>query len=562
MVKIEQNTFSKNFISPDIPPTEIQFITYESVLLEPNRNMYSHSPVMHKTTSYTQIDAMLDKMLYEVEKEQEKLFSLDLDILEPDSPPCINSLELNPSTDALIEVPIKKSIRVPKVYQTTHEIKINDDNLFESVNFENGNRAAQENEYDLISFTEDVDRSNLSQYTNTDDRIEEARALINDVSDEDELQKLCKYEIQFDFAQRASSESLSEGYPEIMDDCADTFIDDDYETIEQRPLTYAYQLHDSRTGNDIWWEGTYRNLSIVPEEEEENLSLASENRSKMYFSKPCQNSEVLSQKLLRSFSSHDSSKSDTDTSSSFSSSSSEGHYETCEKVIKAEVKLLVKTSEGGKEAVEIRSVRDFIEPPEKIKRDSAEKNKCKTLPSKFSEKISSISSKFSNILDSSKKKSVSYSLLPTCSTNDDVNETKHSNKPTFTLQRLFIKNPDESNTQGNLVNSKELTKSRTELFATSNDNFPLKFDNKDSMSLDNKNEKFDLYENKPFYPCYNQYKPIQKNSSTVYVSPTLDDGNFPQAYCDWLTHRGDLSRGEGNSCSVLNSYAWSFAIGS
>lgn len=533
------------------------------------------SQYLHKTTSYTQIDAMLEKMLFEVEK-QEKLFGLDLDVLEPEEP-CVNTLELVPSTDALIEVPIKKSIKKPKVYETTQEILIDDDKSdhpYEYVTFNNNNKPQEtvDHSYDLIDFGENTGR-------NLDKIVEDINTLVEAVKEDEacmvlekdsedlEKQYTSNFKIDFDRITIASSETLSDKYPDSWNDPNessdpnDTFIDDDYEVIENKPLSYAYQLHDNRTGNDIWWEGTYRNLSIVPEEDEENLSLLSSCYSnKAYGSKQYTTliSTPESVPLVPSINLPneeivETESSPSDSSSTFSTSSDEGTYETSEKVVKAEVKLLVKTSDKGKEAIEIRSVREFMENSPKGNLEPLEENKktmkerSQTLPSKLSEKFSNITNKFSSLLE--KKKSSSYSLLPDTD-NIEPNTKEGSAKPSFTLQRLFVRNPEADLVKpgdSNLTKTKELSKSKTELFATSNERFPLEYD-PESRNLCEVN-KVDLYANIPFYPCYDQYsqnvEPSRSNASTQFVSyPLVESSEIPQAYCDWLPQKEDPPRGK------------------
>lgn len=238
-------------------------MTYESVLL--------HSSPLPR--SYKQIDDLLDKMLVDVE-EQEKLFGLDLDVLDSGDNSFVNTLELVPETDALIEIPVRKS----SVFQSYQEIHI-------------------------------------------DDKDDSTKLLL------------------------ASSESLNEDQ------------DDGYEPIEYNPLTHAYQTLDSpNIDSDIWYEGTYRNLSIVPEEDEdETISLLSHNSfstsspSSSYY----QYFKFMDNKNMNN-------SSETDSSQSSDSDDDSSRYQS---TVKAEVKLLVKTTEPGKEAIEIKSVREFLKKP-------------------------------------------------------------------------------------------------------------------------------------------------------------------------------------------------------
>lgn len=536
----------------DQQTTGSQIVTYESVLLTPDHNKpfnRSNSPI-NNTTSYAHIDIMLERMLNEVE-QQEKIFGLDLDVLEPEES-CINTLELVPSSDALIEIPVKDCIRKPKVYECVHEILINDNSnmisndIKENVDLINFDDGAKENELEKISFA----TANLITTLECD----EARMLLNEdiESNVGDPRKCDMY-----FVRKASSESLSDNYPDSWSDTNENCVDPDYEPIEHStPLKYAYQLYDNRTGNDIWWEGTYRNLSIVPEEDEESASLLG-TYSGSYLNKPYLNipnttndSLVLSDNLKSSSSS---------LSSSSASSSDEGHYETFEKVVKAEVKLMVKTTDKGKEAIEIRSVREFMEDPKKevpMADESKIKRKTNLLP-KISKKINNLSSKFSNILDSNRKKSSTYAVLEnTCNVKHEP-VVKHKNhKPSFTLPRLFVRTNEAepikpSKSDSNLLENKELSKSRSELVATPSETFPLQFhpDNWDYLKTDLDENKIDLYANRPFYPCYNQYtvKPnlFQTNPFTEFTSnPFSCNSPIPQAYCDWLSEQEDISRGK------------------
>lgn len=530
---------------------------------------------LHKTTSYTQIDAMLEKMLFEVEK-QEKLFGLDLDVLESEEP-CVNTLELVPSTDALIEVPIKISMKKPKVYETTQEILISDnkeDCPYEYVTFNNKNKSQElvDHSYDLIDFGESTGKHLDEIVENINSLVEAVKedeaCMLQEKDDPENLEKQYPSDLKIDFDRItiASSETLSDKYPDSWndpteDDPNDTFIDDDYELIENKPISYAYQLHDNRTGNDIWWEGTYRNLSIVPEEDEENLSLLSSCYSNKAYGSKSYTTLISTPEAVRlvpplnalNNDTAETESSSSDSSSTFSTSSDEGTYETAEKVVKAEVKLLVKTSDKGKEAIEIRSVREFMENFPKSNSEPLEENKkimkekSQTLPSKLSEKFSNITNKFSSLLE--KKKSSSYSLLPETD-NIHFSTKEGSGKPSFTLQRLFVRNPEADLVKlgdSNLMNTKELSKSKTELFATSNERFPLEYDPQ-SINLCETN-KVDLYANIPFYPCYDQYSqkidPSRSNTSTQFVCYPLEESSeIPQAYCDWLPQKGDPPRGK------------------
>ncbi|KAG5895835.1 hypothetical protein JTB14_038265 [Gonioctena quinquepunctata] len=557
---IEKDAAQKDLSSPGT-----QFISYESVLLNANRSVSpTSSPpkFLHRTTSYTQIDAMLEKMLFEVEK-QEKLFGLDLDVLEPEEK-CFNSLELHPSTDALIEVPIKKTIRKPKVYETTRELMITQEECpFDLITFTGKPQKELPHEYDLISFQESDKSKELDEITqNMDDLVKAVEAdesmLFTDKPENEYLERPYNFKIDLEKAATASSESLSDHYPDSWNDEQEQgTVDDDYEFIENKPLTHVVQLHDHKTGNDIWWEGTYRNLSIVPEEDEENVSLlGSCYSSKTYNATPytplidSQGNGLTSSKRMSSgqSSSFENDYSSDESSSGLTTSSDEGTYETGEKVVKAEVKLMVKTSDRGKEAIEIRSVREFMDISGRSNvpsADSLPKNKLKersqTLPGRLSEKINNITNKFSGLLE--KKKASSYFQLPVDET-DTGNKQKEGdkNKPTYTLQRVFVRNP-ESDFLVKGAAAKDAPKIKTELLATSSNHFPLDFDPNKQTESDT--HKVDLFANIPFYPCYSQYSTTPKSPATLFISsPFSDNSQIPQAYCDWLPEKGDNPGGK------------------
>lgn len=323
-----------------------------------------------QSVTYSQIDIILDKMLQEVEEQEQKLFSLDLDVVEPH---CVNTLELLPTTDALIEVPIKKSIKVPKrkVYETSQCIQVTE-NPYELVNFGgNGNVV-------MSVPVEGDEACNLLEYCG------------DSFGDKPFTSH---YTLEFSKPSCASAESLNDSVASsptyLKGECIDP-EEHDYEPIDTQSVNnFDYQLHD---GEDVWWEGTYRNLSVVPEEDEETAP----------------------SDLLEPLVSEDSSSSD---------SPDEGSYDLAENLVKAEVKLMVKTVDKGRENIEIRSVRDFIQPKEGKK-------------SKLGSKLHKLGSKVSNFL--------------------------HKEEPSFTLPRLFVKTPEGEGSK--------------ELVATSNNKMPLELD--------------------------------------------------------------------------------------
>lgn len=496
-------------------------LTYESVLLpRPTQSDPYHTDVIHKTTSYTQIDAMLEKMLCEVE-QQEKLFCLDLDLLDREEQ-CINTLELVPSTDAIIEIPIKKSIKVPKTYETTHQIDITDttqdkDENYGSIVFENSGNApapkSDDNDYDLIDFRDDPDPTpeNLDEIQVSVTRLlmevenDEAEMLLQNIAKDDYLEG-----IQFGNAQvqrTSSEESVKDSESSTSDSWEDENNTQDYEPVDNLSPTSKFLTceYDTPMPNlsDIWYEGTYRNLSIVPEEDEENLSLIGSQSNKSVSIKnysPFKNYEPISTSY---FTPHKDSKQSSfeQTDSDSSEYSQEKMYPPPkEKIIKAEVKLLVKTVEHGKEAIEIRSVREFVDPP--TKSDEFDFNKkSKTLPIRFA-----------------KREHMTRKYSDSCF---DIRAPALDEPPVFTLPRLFIRMPEPS--------AKECVKNRKELVATPSTNFPLhssSFQNNYSPQQNNRN--IDLFANTPFFPCYNSSR------SSPPVPSFQHPSEIPKAYCDWL----------------------------
>lgn len=535
-----QRYLAKRIFSPDLSLPGTQFITYESVLLPSNSVSYvsldqsSELPLIHRTTSYTHIDAMLESMLFEVQK-QEKLFGLDFDLIEPEQQ-CSNSLELLPSTDALIEVPIKKIVKKRKIYETTQQILVNQDEPPpDLITFTETPPSDTYQNYEDIDFPQSLDDISKSIETLITTVEADESKLLTARPEDEYLEKPYTYKIDFQRANTASSESLSDYYPDSWNDPneqRESSVEDDYDFMDLHPV----QLRDSRTGNEIWWEGTYRNLSIVPEEDEENQSLLSSCHSnKTYTNKqytPLVETKPPELGKDTSFEMDDS----TDYSSSRASSSSEGSYDVSQKLVKAEVKLMVKTTDGGKEAIEIRSVREFMDNPNKTIEDDHKnsKEKSQTLPSKLSEKLSNLTQKFSGFLD--KKKSSSYSPLLEKNTDEIFNGK--SSKPSFTLQNLFVRNLEPDNQNNSLAASKELSKSKTELLTASNQRFPLEFI-PNTPPIDD-SQRVDLFANIPFYPCYKPYPDSDVSIPTQFVSnPFTENRQIPEAYCDWLHQKED-----------------------
>lgn len=568
------------------PPASL---TYESVLLRPIRNREpSPDPLdpSHNISSYAQIDIMLERMLSEVDR-QEKLFGLDLDVLD-DSEPCINSLTLEPSSDAIIEIPIKKR---PRVYETKQEILLDEESDYEPVQFQGlkQNTPQEEPYYDLIQFVDETkptpsgdDNADLDEIQKSVTQLllevekDEAAALLNQISEEDgDGSRNYKYPVYFGKPKTASSESLSdwsnenENYPESWDSDDDP-PEYDYEPILSRSsdASHSYVPFENRENSDIWWEGTYRNLSIVPEEDEENLSLLGSCYSNKSFGNKTKNlPQYLDQGSKRcsyfgtsTVPTKDTSMDDYYTDTSKSRSTDESDYSGYEKIVKAEVKLLVKTSEKGKDEIEIRSVREFMDPSPQIK-DKPKKlepkklRRSQTLPAKLSNRLTGLTSRVSNIMSNNKRMSKSYGVLDEAETDHRDKIETVVKKPVFTLQRLFVRTPEskEMKTFGTLPRTKEKTGSRTELVPLSPEKFPLQYDLTASSNQPFTSAGgFDLFANPPFYPCYELTPPIDVNMHTnpftEFISnPFLSHSSVPQAYCDWLSSE-DEYRGNVQLC--------------
>ena len=456
---------------------------------------------------------MLDRMISEVET-QEKLFCLDLDLLEDDDAKCVNTLELVPSSDALIELPIK--VRQRELYESTSEIIIGDENNYELLSFcAKERKEVDDGASDLIQFDEP-----------TGSVIQVPKSEVAAVLLEDDVKEKCLWSQR---VKTASSESISDTSESATDSWNDN--EHEYELVDTNDILSKYLSgSDPHPSDDIWWEGTFRNLSIVPEEDEDNTSLLESKPNRKF------HSSLLGYEPIPKTNETGNAKGyETD------SSTDEEHHESNEKVVKAEIKLMVKTYEEGKEAIEIRSVKEFTEPS----LEHTERYRSQTLPTK-------LSSKEIGIFDKKISESCSY-----------LGAKNVENKPVYTLQRLFVKTSDGSSSS--LSNSRELCKSRTELIATGNENFPLtcNFGSYEILNNEEDNEhEIDLYANTPFYPCYEQNSiispfPVRTNPFIEFTEPSRDVSSIPKAYCDWLPRADAPIR--GNLClSVLNSYAWVF----
>ncbi|KAF5279399.1 hypothetical protein FQA39_LY05509 [Lamprigera yunnana] len=448
---IEGPTYHKGKSPVDVEKDSRLLETYESVLLSrPHYSSVKLPKFPPKSSSYAQIDAMLDRMLHEVEN-QEKMFALDLDILDQEES-FVNTLELVPTTDALLEIPIKKTIRVPKRYETTHNVFIN-----------------PETEPDLIDF---------------EDKDEDPR--IDLMSLEMSVEKLLK-DVEDDEAKSLLDDEEEPGAKCVSSESSSSTVENDKDEHFYEPMDVA-----SSSPYDIWWEGTYRNLSIVPEEEEESIHLAA---SKVFAN------------LASSKPSDSSSDSSTETDDN----------QNVEETIKADVRLLVKSNANGKSEIQICSVRDFIEssPSDAQKSNTLPKVKncgdkpVYTLPRLF---VRPLSNDSQSMVDLS---------------GNNRNELLATSPKQFPLQYDY-----------------RISGSYEELLDESEgDETP--------KAVIIGNQAIDLYANRPFFPCYE--KPLSILNPLTEFTSQHDPSHVLKAYCDWLPQTENERRGNVKLLPVLNA---------
>lgn len=502
---------------------------------------YAHKSVLLIPKCNTPTDTTSPSNHEQITNNNHPVNQPDIKLLDPVEidDKCVNTLELVPSTDALIEVPIKKTFRKPKVYETTTEISITpNEDPFEMILFKGKPKTLQETvkinddttdtPKEPYNFKLDFEKvpTTPSQTTPTTDKPKDETNISETATTFTDFKKDVETADDVDYEPIETTTfndfSKDAGLPD----------DGEYEPIE---TTYVgnFDLDSDKNYSffekypDIWWEGAYRNLSIVPEEDEENTSLlGSISSHKTSFSLPSPlfdkkhpSEDIYTQEFYKSSTSNP--KSD---SLSFFSSSSEEDNTTVEpetKIPRAEVKLLVKSDTDNK-SIEVRSVREFIKDTNGKTKMIDRKKRSQTLPNRFSDSISTISNKLNSFLD--KKKSSSYSFL---SDNLEPEEPDTPTRPSFTLQRLFVRTKDTLMENPN-----------KELLATSKEKFPLNYD----LSAEKNKPKVDLYANLPFYPCYDQY-PLTK-SGPVISFPTHTDSESRGAYCDWLLQKEDNREGK------------------
>lgn len=433
-------------------------------------------------------------MLAEVD-EQERLVQLDLPGPRTSLKPfCVNSLNLEPTTEALIEIPVSVP-KSPKLYETRHQITIDDSD---------SNDQCSTSTFDIDDETslKTLNKSQDSDSLMSFESISEMYFLENVPNN----------------AYRASSESLSGSecnFP--LEYIQEEHI---YEIIEPKDEFLDFSNNkESDTSNvqqDIWWEGTYRDLSIVHEEDEDNLSERSGSIQRYkYLSEPKvelkSESTILGalkkhcdEHIYDTISQHSSSDISVTTGDEYDTSDME-HNISCTKPVKAEIKLLVKTSDQGREDVEIRTLREFSDKVQHGDTNNFSKNSNSKLVQSY--------------LDTAGNK---------------TENVANQNKPTFILQRLFVRCPENDFTKS--ITNDGIKKS-PELVATTptNTQYPLQYQ-PNQLTRPKNNEGVDLYANTPFYPCYESY-----NSEKV--NPGKQTA-FPMAYCDWLLQPDDASGGK------------------
>lgn len=420
-------------------------ISYETILLDQKLPSRTNSS-SQDNNSYTHIDAMLERMLLAVDK---------FDTLQDNH---MNSLTLEPSSDALIEIPIKK-LKSKNRYTTTANI-----------------------------FVEEEEKSSDSHYTEKLSASEDTSRILDNEFPSDEY---LEYKDEMCFGEHSIDHELSENF---------------YEPI-------APQLSSSSNAMDyVWWEGTYRNLSIVVEEDEDNYSWI-DNKTKMSGS---QRDKIIHRNLSPSNPSTDENTDHESESSRILSSASTdvSDPENCDHMIKAEVKLMITSQEDGLDSFEVKSVKEFVLKNEKkkevMKNDSPKKKRY------FKKKLM-------NFLDKPKSDSEVVKL----STHENY-ENKTIIRPSFTFPRIFVKN---TNSECKTSKLHDIKRSKSDFFVKPNDNYPLAMNHESYSKI---SPKMNLYANRPFYPIYgDNFKVRTKEPSNriFYVPPS--EVSISEGYCNW-----------------------------
>lgn len=448
--------------------------------------------------SYTHLDSILDKMLAEVDK-QEKLVDDETEF----KPSCVNTVNINPTEEALIELPlaIKKEKRHINTYEFgSHVPEMNVVNPFADTFVELPIPNSPKVKRKLVSkITEPTKMVKRDICVNT----------FNLDPSEDTF-----IELPFPTTKTKNSHMNTYDFGDLQTEPIDLVVDDNYLElgndvipfeIEDIFMDESQNLESAMEPPEIWYEGTYRQLSLVPEEDE-NITPDIDPKNYVY--------QIPYQPPIKVKESYDTlsqcSSSDEKTTEDESTDSDSQVVHV--KPIKPEVKLMVKTIDGGREEIEVHSLHDVLEHYK-----SAEKLDDNKSNIKYNRSLS-------NTLPRS-----NVGKIITKKTDDD-------DKPSFTLQRLFVRSPGCEPSficKGNLITSKEISKSQPELVAASNIKYPLQYDN----------TQIDLHANMPFYPCYNQTNPLDSYNRTY--TQTYDTDSFPSAYCDWLLPT-DHENQEGN----------------
>lgn len=236
------------------------------------------------------------------------------------------------------------------------------------------------------------------------------------------------------------------------------------------------EIHEKFT-RDVWWEGAYRNSSAYPKEENFEFS-EGEFTANPYV-----------------------------VSNNFPVAGGEAAEAVCKGRVRAEVRLLIKTMENGKEAVEVMSVKELVEGPSG-KSVGSKKQRAKTLPCNF--KVEE-TSRGRNFYKTSSDTYLGRIVL-----------SKESDVPTYTLQRFFVRGP-KVKVEGD--------KTKINLFAEQKQKFPLQFD-RDAGDVESSSSA-----------------PAEDKSETFFKSSS---DPFPQPYCFWLNPTEE--RRGGNDVDVPYIY--------
>lgn len=487
---------------------------------------------------------MLNRMLFDV-KTYQFIAALDVDNRNAEDNPFITTLELVPSSEALLEIRIKKETELLKTYHTTGELLYNtyaeadnhsNPNTFigncknlkhiqitdidnDEIIFENAKIVPECRNSTSSKISSETNCCNINKLQKSINKllleveIDEASVLLEKISDSDYIQ----------------FKKISEACNNIETATDISHEESDWESNVPKLEYFHYEGDINR--QEVWYEGTYRNLSVLPEEYDECATLIgnhlpreyylkSENYNNMYTSKTNSCSESYLQHLLEN-------------------SKADNNDKRKEKG-KAEVKLLVKRTDDGREEIEIRSIHELL-------KSSAGKNANNLLGQQYDK----------NSVEKSNKSPQNHYMKETSNTE------RNEDKPVFTLQQLFVttsvseKNPF-SGTKLSFAPCKDFSKSGTKIVALSSNEYPLQCESETNTlssckqlthefgedgvehvaPINNKdvsNDTINLYANIPFYPCYNlQWSSPQTSSSFTPNISSYDTSSLPKPYCKWL----------------------------